>query len=218
MKDSSTLSFNPPKQRRSKETLARILTATRELLEETVFEDLTIAQIAARAGCSVGTVYGRFKNKDAILPRLLEMHYAEMEEDLETVFGGKKWDGAPLERRVRAVVDHLMSIAQRQPGMIRTLVLRNHQRPESIPNSIRVSAQKMLTYLYEFLLTSRSEMDHPAPNTAVEVGLLMVVAALRERIVLIGATQATTLSMSTEVFAAELKHALLAYLTTARRS
>ena len=215
MKDAMALTVNPPKQRRSHETLARLLKATRELLEEAVFEDLTVQQIATRAGCSVGTFYGRFKNKEAILPVLLEMHYDEMEQEMETVFRSEDWDDAPLSLRVDAVVGHLISTAKQQPGLIRTLVLRNYQRPTSIPTSIRAAAQRLLNGLYEFLLERRSEMNHPDAKTAVEVGLLMVVAALRERLILIGATQATTLSTSEVVFAAELKHALLSYLTTA---
>ena len=208
--------INEPKQRRSQETLDRLLNATRELLEETVFEDLTIQQIATRAGCSVGTFYGRFENKDAILPRLLEMHYEEMERNVETVFADTAWNDAPLDKRVGLVVDHLASIAQRQPGLIRTLVLRNYQRPESIPTSIRTAAQRVLSRLYDFLLECRSEMKHPDEKNAVQVGLLMVVAALRERLVLIGATHSTALSTSNAILIGELKHALLAYLTTPR--
>jgi AcrR family transcriptional regulator len=216
MANSSAPGINRPKQRRSQETQTRLLRATRELIEETLFEDLTIQQIAARAGCSVGTFYGRFQNKDAILPCLLEAHYEQMEQEMDTAFGDEIWDGAPLARRVDAVVDHLMTIAQRQPGLIRTLVLRNNQRPDSIPSSIRAAAQRILARLYEFLLEGRSDMNHPAEKTAVEVGLLMVVSAIRERVILAGATHAATLSVSSKVLADELKHALLAYLTTPR--
>jgi AcrR family transcriptional regulator len=214
--DSSVPDVNPPQQLRSQETLAHLLKATSELLETTVFEDLTIQQIAARAGCSVGTFYGRFRNKDAILPALLEKHYEELEEEMETVFGLEVGDNATLDQRISIVVDHLISVAQRQPGLIRTLVLRNNLRPNSIPASIRATAQKLLNRLYVFLLESRSEMRHFEEEVTVEIGLLMVVAAIRERVVMVGATHSETLSVSHEVFASELKRALLAYLNAAR--
>ena len=212
MEDRSNEEFNPPMQRRSEETLARILTATRSLLEMAVFEDVTISQIAAGAGCSVGPVYGRFKNKDAILPHLLEMHYAEMEEELGITFDSEKWSDVPLNKRADAAIDFLVSTAQQQPGMIRTLALRNYQRPDSIPPSIRAAAKRMLTCLYEFLLDGSSGLEFSDKKIRLEVGLLMVSAAIRERMVLVGATQATTLSISDEDFASELKHAFLAYL------
>lgn len=212
MTPSSEFNFNPPKQRRSEETLARILAATRSLLEKAVFEDLTISQIAAGAGCSVGTVYGRFKNKGAILPHLLDMHYAEMEEELGNTFNAEQWSGVPLNKRADAAIDFLVSTAQQQPGMIRTLALRNYQRPDSIPPSIRAAAKRMLTFLYEFLLDGSAGLQFSDKKIRLEVGLLMVSAAIRERLILVGATQATTLSISDEDFASELKHALLAYL------
>ena len=208
---------NEPRQRRSRETRDRLLQATRELLEERTFEDLTIQQIATRAGCSVGAFYGRFEGKEAILPQLLQMHYAEVEREVSAAFRPEAWVGAPLERRVDAVVDHLLSVAQRQPGLIRTLVLRNYQRPETIPASIRSAARRVLARVYAVLLGGRPRTAHPAGTTAVEVGLLMVVAAIRERVILTGATHSSTLTASTDVLAEELKRALLAYLTLTRK-
>jgi AcrR family transcriptional regulator len=142
MATSAQPNVNEPRQRRSRETRDRLLQATRELLEERTFEDLTIQQIATRAGCPVGAFYGRFGGKEAILPQLLQMHYAEVEREVSTAFRPEAWLGAPLERRVDAVVDHLLSVAQRQPGLIRTLVLRNYQRPGTIPASIRAAARR----------------------------------------------------------------------------
>lgn len=211
----SKLTFTP-KQARSQQTQERLLRATRELLEETDFETLTIQQIATRAGCSVGTFYGRFKSKDAILPFLLEMHYAEMEEEVDELFAEEKWRVAPLAKRVNAVVDYVASMAIRQPGLIRTLVLRNYQRPESIPTSIRATAQRILTHLYDVVLGARKEIRHPSPKTAVEVGMLMAVTSFRERIVLTGAMHSSTLSLDHKRLIKELERALLAYLTAGR--
>lgn len=205
-----------PKQERSQQTQERLLQATRELLEETVFEELTIQQIATRAGCSVGTFYGRFKNKEAVLPLLLRTHYAETEEEIDRVFAAERWRGASLDKRVNAVVEHVASIAVRQPGLIRTLALRNYQRPETIPASIRASAQRILGRLGEVLLEARREIRHPSATTAVEVGLLMVATSLRERIVLTGATHSSTLSLDPKRLIEELEGALLAYLTAVR--
>lgn len=200
-------------QRRSRETHDRLLESVSGLLEEKAFEDLTVQEIAARAGCSVGAFYGRFKSKGAILPRLLESHYAEMERETASAFQGDGWAGASLDRRVGAVVDQLVSVAQRQPGLIRTLVLRNYHRPDTIPPSIRASAGRILARLYEVLLDGGSEGARPAERIAVQVGLLMVVAAIRERIVLTGATHSSTLSLSSDALSAELKRALIAYLS-----
>jgi len=201
-----------PRQQRSRLTLERLLAATSQLLEEKAFEDLTIQEIAARAGCSVGAFYGRLESKEALLPLLLERHYDEMEQEVDSVVGPVAREGPPLAVRVSAVVDLLVSVAQRQPGLIRTLVLRNYHRPDTIPASIRAAASRILSRLHGLLLERPSGLPNPAAETAVQVGLLMVVAAIRERLVLTGASHSSTLSVPSDVLSRELKRALLAYL------
>ena len=206
---------NQPVQRRSRETLGRIVAATRELLNENVFEELSVQRIVRRAGCSVGTFYQRFPTKDAMLPYLLEIHYAEIEQRLTRVLAAS--EGSPLARRVAEIVEFFAATAVADRALIRTLVLRNLQRPESIPGDIRQAARTMLEAMYRHLLECRGEIRHHDPPRAVEVGLLMVSAAIRERLVL-GATQAATLNIEASVFARELTAAFLAYLDNPNRT
>src|SRR5919199_1059693 len=49
--------------RRSSETRARIMEATRELLDEGVFHDSTVEQVGERAGVSRATVYQHFPSR-----------------------------------------------------------------------------------------------------------------------------------------------------------
>ncbi len=203
-----------PRQERSRDTQRRLVQSTRELLEETVFEELTVAKIAKNAGSSVGTFYGRFKNKEAILPHILEKHYVEIESDLDSITLDHKWKEASLAKRVEVIIDFLVNTARREPGLIRMLLLRNLSHPETIPESIRISAVRILQGVYEFLLECHTEIKHPDPETALSVGLLMVTAAVRERLIMIRATQADTLKISEDLFVAELKRTLLLSLTT----
>ncbi len=55
----------PAKQARSRETRDRLLLAGRQLLDQGVFEQTTIAGLAQIAGCSVGSFYSRFPDKEA---------------------------------------------------------------------------------------------------------------------------------------------------------
>ena len=57
----------PPKQRRSRESYERVLDAAHALLEENGFEGLTVQEVAARSGVSVGAIYERFGNKETLL-------------------------------------------------------------------------------------------------------------------------------------------------------
>ena len=57
-----------------------IVAALDELLKDKPFDQLTVAEIATKAGVAVGTVYQRFKNKEALVPVVLEIYQKRMEE------------------------------------------------------------------------------------------------------------------------------------------
>ena len=60
----------PARQARSRRTAERIVSAALELLGSKAFEEMSVAEIAARAGVSVGGFYARFPGKDALLDYL----------------------------------------------------------------------------------------------------------------------------------------------------
>ena len=62
----------PAKQQRSEQTHEKLLQSGLDLLRDGVFDDISIAQIAARAGCAVGSFYLRFRNKEAFFEFLIE--------------------------------------------------------------------------------------------------------------------------------------------------
>ena len=69
--------MRPVRQARSQATLERLLESTESLLANKGFEGVTVAEIAMRAGLSVGAVYSRFRDKDALLQCLLDRFTAE---------------------------------------------------------------------------------------------------------------------------------------------
>ncbi|WLP91842.1 TetR/AcrR family transcriptional regulator [Gordonia sp. NB41Y] len=70
-----------PRQARSRATMERIVTTTEELLAEKPFEEITIAEISAKAGCAPPAIYARFSDKTALL---LELHARFIRRAAET--------------------------------------------------------------------------------------------------------------------------------------
>src|SRR5690348_13601393 len=68
--------IRPPRQRRSRESLARVLDAGAELLKDVGYDGFTLQEVSRRAGVSIGAIYGRAANKDALI---LAIHEREME-------------------------------------------------------------------------------------------------------------------------------------------
>jgi AcrR family transcriptional regulator len=61
-----------PRQRRATQTVDAILEAATQILQSDGDERLTTNRIAERAGCSIGTLYQYFPDKDAIVAAIAE--------------------------------------------------------------------------------------------------------------------------------------------------
>ncbi len=81
-------SVRPPLQARSRETLDRIVEATREVLAERGQDAVTVKEVVRRSGTSVGSFYHRFSSKEDLL-RYLDEHL--WEDALER--WGRLWHG-----------------------------------------------------------------------------------------------------------------------------
>ena len=70
----------PAHQPRSRQTREKIVHALGDALKEKPFDQVSVAEIAERAGVAVGSVYQRFKNKDALIPVILEIYKTRIAE------------------------------------------------------------------------------------------------------------------------------------------
>lgn len=67
-----------PVQARSRQTRAKIVEALAALLDEMPMESITMPMIAERAGIAVGTLYGRFESREALIPVTFEIYEARL--------------------------------------------------------------------------------------------------------------------------------------------
>jgi|GEM_PF-2623480 len=122
--DNSDTNLYPPIQRRSKATLDAILAATEDLLQEQNFEDITVQQIATRAKVSTGTLYTRFKGKNALLPFLMLRFQHKILRELEDYINDEEKVGWNLERRIQGLCRFLRLHAEGHMRMYYTLLRR----------------------------------------------------------------------------------------------
>src|SRR5690606_39322678 len=71
--------------------------ATRELLEERAFEDITVSDIVRRAERTVGSFYARFEDKDAVLRLLLDRLDARIRDLVRAFCDPVRWEGSRSE-------------------------------------------------------------------------------------------------------------------------
>ena len=110
-----------PQQERSRRTLEKLLAATTEMLEQHGLEGATIPRIAAQAGVSVGSVYRRFEDKDALF-RAAFLHLIEHSVEVNKKnLVPETFAGMTLETVVRALVKAMVRQFRMQPGLLGAL-------------------------------------------------------------------------------------------------
>jgi len=109
----------PAKQQRSEKTHEKLLQAGLDLLKNGIFEDISIAQISARAGCSVGSFYLRFRNKEAFFEFLIESISETLQAGVRSNLTEEKVKGLTLAQTVRLCVDHYVQTNRQYEGVIR---------------------------------------------------------------------------------------------------
>lgn len=105
-----------PKQARGRATLDALIHAGRSLVEVKGFDELTVGEISAAAGCSVGSFYLRFKDKDAFLRALI----ADMQMEKESLEINDN-AGLPVDA-IEVVVHELVARYRRSRGLIRAAI------------------------------------------------------------------------------------------------
>lgn len=111
-------SFRPrklPRQGRSAATVAALVEATGRLLVERGYDGATTRRIAERAGVSVGSLYQYFPSRDALVTAVLERHVDEVLARIGALL--RRVERAPLPRAIRTLVDAVLDLHDRDPGL-----------------------------------------------------------------------------------------------------
>ena len=203
-----------PRQARSHDTLRRLLAATEQLLADRHFEDLTIHQILAKSGVSTGSFYARFHSKEDLLPHLYADYSAALRARMAADTAPAKWRGLRLAARIRALVAQAVRAYRERRGLLRAVALLARSRPQAVAKSALRERDDQYRAAAALLLECRREIKHPEPAFAVSTGILFVLAACRDKILFAEAPHPASVKITDNQLAAELAHALHAYLTT----
>jgi AcrR family transcriptional regulator len=115
----------PATQERSRATRARLLEAAESVFAEKGYDGAKISDIAAEAGCSVGAVYFRFKDKDALFFAIAEEFIEDSRAGLENVFEAN----TSREQIVRSFVTRSAANFRKHRGLFRAIVERGFDHP-----------------------------------------------------------------------------------------
>lgn len=169
-------------QRRSKETLRRILDAFEAELEDKTFEEITVGELCKSARCSVGSFYGRVESKEALLDHLRERVYGDVDDRLAVLFAAERSHGRALPDVVREQLEALVDFHVARRGVIRAVIVQARRHRSFAEHTKQFNAEVLARAAHSWLL-HREEMTVPDPVIAVEQAVLMAAGYLREAVV-----------------------------------
>ena len=211
MRTPSTLrSITAPRQARSEDSLRRLLDAAAALIEERGHQDLSIAEVARRAGSSVGGFYARFRSKDELVRALEEDFFQRLTTLLDELATPERWANASASDIVRGLLAVLTETHVRHRKLILAFVARAVRDPSHHPIILEFR-RRVGERLGALALARRDLITHPDPQLAADFAVQAVFGILQSRVVsaALGAPQAT---IADDVLAVELERLVLSYL------
>ena len=202
-----------PQQQRSRETLARLLRATVEMLEKHGLAGATIPRIAAVAGVAPASVYRRFKDRDALYRAAFLSALQRDDGVSEKTLSLDAFKDPTFE----GVVGNLVTIILRQyrthPRLLTALV---RYMEDDTDKRFKKKALALVAgnfeMLVDLLLNFRSEIGHSDPRRAITFGLLSVVSSIEVRALGEVSLWREVLPVSDQELHPELTRILISYL------
>jgi AcrR family transcriptional regulator len=202
---------HPARQARAQQTSDAIIEAGLGLLRERDFDSVSVAEIAERAGVSVGGFYARFEGKEALLHALAAEVLADCRRALDRALAPSRMARASVEGVVRAYV-RVMITGFREHRSAIVQVIRHARGGDPLFGlAVRDFNDHVHGRLRALLHERRHLLAHPDPDTAVNIGLFLVSAAAREG-VLGDNLRAYPIKVTDTMLIAELTRAYVAYL------
>lgn len=166
-----------PKQSRSRSVVEAVLDAAAELLPKEDDEDVSLHEIAGRAGVGVGSLYDYFADRGSVFSglaaKITEDNLRRFEQQLETS------RQAPLSTAVREIVDLMFDTYLRDAGRARS-VLRIAHRVGFMPTI--AESQTLFARALAAALRQRTDVDRANVDVAAYVVTNMAMGVIHTSI------------------------------------
>ncbi|MGD0192396.1 MAG: TetR/AcrR family transcriptional regulator [Rhizomicrobium sp.] len=156
----------PAQQDRSRATRERLLDAAEIVFAKKGYDGARLADIAREAGCSVGAVYFRFKDKSALFSAIAESFIEDARTGFAALLGQAP---ARQDQLVRLFVSASAASFQRHRGLFRAIVERGIEHPQAMRSIFRFRDE-----LAESLERALHGARHASTDISVRVMTQMV--------------------------------------------
>src|ERR1700694_1513008 len=174
----------PVVQEREQHTLERLLDAAEQMLDFVGLEGATVPAVEAGGGVSVGTVYKRFPDKDAVLRAVYERFFTDLVAANEFALDPAKWVDTPTIELVTTLVAGMVEDYRSRQSLIRSLLLYAQTHTDS---EFRAQAEERrletLKHFEALLKDRKPDIGHPHPDRAIRFVVALFGHALQDAVV-----------------------------------
>jgi AcrR family transcriptional regulator len=200
----------PAHQERSQRTLERLLDAAAAEIRAKGYAEASVSEIARRAGCSVGTVYRRFRDKTALLHALDERWCESFLATIEDAVAPERWEEASILEILTGYIEFSVNESHEHAALHRAARIMATGDADFAERQAKLAAE-LHSRLRSLLLARRQEIGHPDPPLAIEFVLEQLRSMLAARIGA-GLVDDELISMSEEQFIDQALTSVSAYL------
>lgn len=200
-------SVTAPRQVRSRRTLDRILSALGELLIEKSFDQISMLELAKRAGCAVTSIYARFKDKWSMIAALHESFREDCIERIDSFLAPERWRGAPADEIIAATTAALVETYHEHRHLMRAVLLTGDPSVYARAASVELYAADRLARV----LPTPQAANVAAFQQRVHFSVRVVMAVLLQR-VLFDASAKQRMPRSNAHLARELGDLMTSYI------
>lgn len=186
---SGTIEARAPQQDRSRASFERMVAATLDLLRERGGSGFTLAEVSKRGGVSIGSIYCRFENKEALVREVhgrLMSRYVREQRGLLTRVGAYEGGLAAL---VPQLVDEYAEFLRKRAATLSPLMVLAAE-DEVIAQTGKRAHQEMAQGFRDLVLRHPAEIKNPNPQRAADSVFGVIYAALARYLGLGGAATA----------------------------
>ena len=122
--------IRPPLQKRSQESLERVLQAGLELLQEAGFEGFTLQEVSRRAKVSIGSIYARASSKEALILAIYDREMERIAAEQERIAAASRREGLSSRELVETLVREMAEIMLGHAASLRVFMHRSAIDPE----------------------------------------------------------------------------------------
>jgi AcrR family transcriptional regulator len=202
--------YKSPRQKRSRESLERLLGAAEEQIRLNGIEALTINGVVNSVGLSVGAFYARFPDKTALVHAVQDRFHSRLEPRIREQMLAEAGPKTTLAEALDTAVDVLLRNVVGERELSRAFMSLSVADPVLRARGELVNSQRRETFS-QILLAHSDEIGHPDPSLAIAVAYGMYAAVVRGRL-MFGMEHELYHEIDSGTLYRELKKALTRYL------